>query len=831
MKKWTCGAAHTALYRVSVLALAFVICFSSFVFGLSSPRGDFSSSEKGIATFQDTIGRGYASDGAFGTGTILSYWTDDIFDSSKYLYFTMDQLQDLALDLSLNGIPGYTYDGAAGGSFTSTFEPVASGITCQLSYIVSANVYYIVADLRPYPDSDWGTYLRALNIDQKGFCLNGRLLVARPDESSSAGSTDKDYYQGSTSGTPDQETTTVDGDTTTITNVFEDGDTVTNQTFDYSNGTWYDNVSGTVNDIETLLYSPITKTYIVNNYYSYTFYYNYTYVYNIGSSGNYVQEYEFYYKLPDGRSSADLTEEDLAGLSLDFDIINYSQSSTDSLTDVLCHFDGTWDNSSFSGTEFPLNWVIGPSVTYLDSAAFEGSLFLDGLTHSFYFSNFVPSVSNGYTVQFRFKIDGPVSSTSSIPFLNNPASIRIPVLLYNGYEQLQLGIYGSYICLGGLSSAPAKVPGVVPYGSWVDFCLSVVPVSDTSYQIYVFLNGDNVISYRQNNVDSLYNPVFVFNTLRIDNSNAQTDWYSTSDYEVVTDQSSFPAVNIDNLRIVNMALYTSTSSYVPSPVPFDTNLVYVLPDTTNLAAPTIAVQDRTPVSAYRVGGVRPTFPDTGMVWMPVEDNRIQDCQIYNGSYWQSVGCRVWTGSRWVPAWAYDVVLQQDLWDMYGNEEIDSVITLSPEAFYSWFQEQWYEFSTTISSKLDAIITALGGTPGSDDTIDTPDAEGNVQFSSLNLIDKILSELIELSADIVSQFVSFVLDLLLLFIKAILDFLTSAVSLITTAVTPIIALQSFVTAFSGFTSVVFGAFPQPIMQVLFGIFALTCIIALIRFFLK
>jgi len=167
-----------------------------------------------------------------------------------------------------------------------------------------------------------------------------------------------------------------------------------------------------------------------------------------------------------------------------------------------------------------------------------------------------------------------------------------------------------------------------------------------------------------------------------------------------------PYQMIDNLRMVDFALYdgSNNSNFVPTPVPFDTNLVYVLPDTTNLKDNTIAVQSGVPVSGYRIGGVRPTFPDEGMVWMPLEDDKIADCQIYNGSYWESVGCRVWTGERWVPAWAFNVITLSDLWDMYGGEETDNYTEITPGSFFQWFQEQWYEFKT----KLFELLGGGGG---------------------------------------------------------------------------------------------------------------------------
>lgn len=64
-------------------------------------------------------------------------------------------------------------------------------------------------------------------------------------------------------------------------------------------------------------------------YFTYNYHINYTSITYIGTTEEYDKHYEVYYKLPDGRSSADLTAEELEQLNLSIDVINYGRSADD----------------------------------------------------------------------------------------------------------------------------------------------------------------------------------------------------------------------------------------------------------------------------------------------------------------------------------------------------------------------------------------------------------------------------------------------------------------------------------------------------------------------
>ena len=134
----------------------------------------------------------------------------------------------------------------------------------------------------------------------------------------------------------------------------------------------------------------------------------------------------------------------------------------------------------------------------------------------------------------------------------------------------------------------------------------------------------------------------------------------------------------------------------------------VAPVNTDFKTPTLAVRTDLDITGYQIGGIRPSLPTKGLVYGLVENNRITSLQIYNGSMWEAVDGRIWTGSRWVPYYAYDVVLLKDLWDIVEADPSQEYI-YTQSGFWSWLQRAWAQ----MMDKLDRIIALLGGSgPGS-----------------------------------------------------------------------------------------------------------------------
>ena len=109
-------------------------------------------------------------------------------------------------------------------------------------------------------------------------------------------------------------------------------------------------------------------------------------------------------------------------------------------------------------------------------------------------------------------------------------------------------------------------------------------------------------------------------------------------------------VYLDELRVTTGSL-SSTSSYNPSNAPYDTNKVLALPD--DLTANTIYVQHNTKVTNCRIGGVRPSNPATGFLYIPLYDDRTAaQPQLYDGSNWVDVTAMVHNGDTIVNVLGY-----------------------------------------------------------------------------------------------------------------------------------------------------------------------------------
>ena len=277
----------------------------------------------------------------------------------------------------------------------------------------------------------------------------------------------------------------------------------------------------------------IQNNYYEYNYYTYNITYNIsnTYINYIGSTAEFVPtEYELYYELPDGRSSADLTIDEMAGMSFQFyDVINYHKSATDTYLRALYHFDGDTDDSSYFSTQGDFTWTTGASLTYMESGAFEGALYLDTAAHAF--DLMLPSNigSGDFTLQFRYYQASQPDTTSNI---NNYISMNGSRLMSWDESNFYYGSKDYETTLGPLS-----------IGSWQE--LAIVRDSGT---LYYYHNGLCVGS--TSNVSVLGN-VLTFNFGTTSRS------YSM----------------LDELRVLNFPLAENGASYSCTTVPYDTSVI------------------------------------------------------------------------------------------------------------------------------------------------------------------------------------------------------------------------------------------------------------------
>jgi len=727
---------------------------------------------------------------------------------------------------------------------------------------------------------------------------NGQPYVYRPAADEWAQEDDNNYYVDD------------DGD-----NIFDDGDTVNDKLIDLdSNTVWFPN--GTLQYINNLVYDESTKTYYVDahqeydidnntyvtNNYHYEYHINYTSVTYIGQTEEYDEKYEFYYQLPDGRNSADLTADELQALNTQIDVLSYVRSADDTSIRALYHFDGNTRDSSYWSHIGNFKWNAGATLTYMDVGEFNGALYLDENAHDFTVTLPKNLGTGDFTIQFRYyqsHTEAPQSDSyiqindwrpmvfTGANFTSNKGSVfaATPVgqwneiciqrssgttywfvngvcvntgtgqsgtafgnqiqfvfgseqQTYKYFDELRVVTKALYPSSGYTPSAvpfdtnltlvlpDSKVPVadaywsfsssgenlLTPYGldSWMDFggsdyvkTLSNTPSYSTgdsgwkslpSYKSYVFPSfsyGTRLTSLRSEGALSISSTGFTSGSYTLPNihvpdlSNSHSGFGSTVDakrarvptYGLIsclrqyngswqglgTGTYTFSLVNSSGeVGSVSFSLSSSVSissgnSYRVTSANFDGytfgllrsweyynssvypiyylfitpttvgstggEIIYmelvkssstdlsaeyiesvVVMDKDDLNTPSLAVRTDLDITGYQIGGVRPSLPTKGLVWALVEAGRISSLQIYDGQAWESVDGRIWTGSRWVPYYAYDVLLLKDLWDIVeGDPTLDFIYT--EEGFWKWLQDAWGQ----MMGKLDQIIAALGGT--------------------------------------------------------------------------------------------------------------------------
>ena len=404
------------------------------------------------------------------------------------------------------------------------------------------------------------------------------------------------------------------------------------------------------NTLNFTSYNTLTSNYVYNSYtynnYTYNTEYNY-YTYNINNQNYYVTnnytyvtisypsgedgQYEnvnLYYELPDGRNSFDLKAEDVWGEYFLYNFENYDLVVEDDKTQWLCHFDGNLDDSS--AYKRVANYLSGASYVFDESSGFGQALVwpASATKHllSFPLNRF--GTDEDFTVECRFYLTPNTLSTYSwycSPLICSTNYDYVSLLRPSESNVLHL------VCRYGddMETAEDFEPCPVPIGQW--FTIALVRRSGV---FYVYLNGLQVKSF----------PCPVdFDTQAMEITRRPEEYYNST-------------LLVDEFRISSGALYTD--SYVPSSQPFDTNKVLVLPE--SASENDVFVKSNIPITEYRVGGVRPTYPQEGSVYVYLEDGVVSDVQQYQTNGWYSLDASIYTSSGWQDFKKYDL-------SGYGNE--------------------------------------------------------------------------------------------------------------------------------------------------------------------
>ena len=398
----------------------------------------------------------------------------------------------------------------------------------------------------------------------------------------------------------------------------------------YNGGTtsYYSVMNTQNNTLNFTTYNQTTNNYTQNNYtynnYTYNNEYNY-YTYNIDNHNYYVtnnytyvtvvypdgtqdengndnyESVDIYYELPDGRSSYNLSVEDIWGVYFTYNVKSCDEvKEDDGVTLGLFHFDGDLKNSAALDNSLYLTSV----VTTFDKAVFDGGLLQTSQTAA---NRGITIKSNSVLSEFK-TIEFWVFYSSAFYRYNNSTQTSVNATAYPNF------LYSQY---------------PVPTGTWVHIALCRNTASEPQNgqiagPFTVFINGVKQSKPLDYTFDGFAN------NCRFENSTTGTTYWSS-------------VIGFDELRISNEVLYTG--DFVPSSQPFDTNSVLVKPS--NPIENDIVVMSNVPVSDYRIGGVRPTFPVLGYTYIYLEDDVVKNVQQYQGNGWVSVDSFIFRNGEWI----------------------------------------------------------------------------------------------------------------------------------------------------------------------------------------
>ena len=542
----------------------------------------------------------------------------------------------------------------------------------------------------------------------------------------------------------------------------------TNKTFyDIRNNFKFTYNTAYYNQTYNSYYIPVTYNDVDYNYFityapTYT---NITYIQDGCNDPAQAVSDNYYFELPDGRNSYNLTADDVFGIPLAGEVINYDAVPENDNCVALYHFDGNMKDSSGAGSV--ASFLEGSIPAYRESDSYGQCLYLSSTDN---LSITLPQeLEAPYTIEFRVNYGTnrtftPASSffamrsfASSGKYTNNfTCSISIPDPRNELAEYL-------YLYEEGVESWSALVPflsflGVDGSDSVERISISCNTSSISAYRYssvyYVYHQGlgtyvpmteyehYNASAYatavaaadkaRANNSfkpSSVYFPSFPLNretwyNISIVNDGTQIKWYREGVPFTPPDgwnvsNGSISSVSLsgvagltyscyDELRISKGALYSG--EYTPHVGPFDVPTVLVTPDIS--ADGTVAVKSAVSVADFRVGGVRPSYPVEGSVYISLDaDKKVTSCQQYQSGTWTECQGSVCKDGNWVELTGYSfagqVVNEDDFAEVIDKKEDPAAGTdANPEAEATSFTVHYYKEGTTDKVRRDTVYQNL-----------------------------------------------------------------------------------------------------------------------------
>ena len=544
----------------------------------------------------------------------------------------------------------------------------------------------------------------------------------------------------------------------------------TNKTFyDIRNNFKFTYNTAYYNQTYNSYYIPVTYNDVDYNYFityapTYT---NITYIQDGCNDPAQAVSDNYYFELPDGRNSYNLTADDVFGIPLAGEVINYDAVPENDNCVALYHFDGNIKDSSGAGSV--ASFLEGSIPAYRESDSYGQCLYLSSTDN---LSITLPQeLEAPYTIEFRVNYGTnrtftPASSffairsfASSGKYTNEfTRSISIPD------PQNELAEY-LYLYEEGVESWSALVPFLSFLG---------VDGSDSVERISISCNTSSISAYRYSSVYYVYHqglgtyvpmteyehynasayatavaaadkvrannsfkpssvsfPSFPLNretwyNISIVNDGTQIKWYREGVPFTPPDgwnvsNGSISSVSLsgvagltyscyDELRISKGALYSG--EYTPHVGPFDVPTVLVTPDISAVPDGTVAVKSAVSVADFRVGGVRPSYPVEGSVYISLDaDKKVTSCQQYQSGTWTECQGSVCDNDTWVDLSGYSfagqVVNEDDFADVVDKKEDPAAGTdANPEAEVTSITVHYYKEGTTDKVRRDTVYQNL-----------------------------------------------------------------------------------------------------------------------------
>lgn len=544
----------------------------------------------------------------------------------------------------------------------------------------------------------------------------------------------------------------------------------TNNTFyDMSRDYTYTYNTAYYNNTYNSYYIPVTYNDVDYNYFityapTYT---NITYIVDGCNDPSQAVSNNYYFQLPDGRNSYNLTADDVFGIPLAGEVINYDAVPENDNCVALYHFDGNIVDVSGNGNT--AKFADGTVPQYISSSSFGKHLML---TNRGRFSLTLPEALEApYTIEFRvnygqYQSFFPISSElgngyerdfyisdrrvthsgSSSLYLDNQVFIKALkqyLIYHNKYSFYFSGLdegarknrFGYYWETGGLYFY--DFPSVTSYyakdksGNFVTISTSLLSSNfDTC-----FIETENKYSAEKltgqsfnygscSSNSSIPIPLGQWVNMAIVNDGSTVKYYMNGveftppsnwvestgsvDYLSFYGSPGFTYSYYDELRISKGALYTS--NYTPASAPFDIPMALVLPSEKTEGA--IAVKSAVAVNNVRLGGVRPSYPAQGDVYISLDaDKKVTSCQQYQSGTWTECQGSVCDNDTWVDLSGYSfagqVVNEDDFADVVDKKEDPAAGTdANPEAEVTSITVHYYKEGTTDKVRRDTVYQNL-----------------------------------------------------------------------------------------------------------------------------